>query len=359
MGFIDFDRLKAPPSYNEGRDTSLEGIDKGIENHSFDLSTRDAINTLNADKNDGDGKISGKTFASALDKLADGGQISREEYADMREYVLKNYANLSDDAKKLWDKFDTAYQKASGGDVGFGDQANDGKLRSDGVLSGDALKSLLKDVHTDPASGYTPPKQFDGIDKDGPYNTGTHKTPSWLDAPVSRDHETSGSKGASGSESSRGSSGSSEAGGSESSSGSSSAKGAHGAEGGSFEGMSWEMIFALIMDKIDNAEKMAKGKAKELANKMDANTQAIQSHGEATKAYDNDMKEWQKNGSKPADKPKEPDAAAAGQGTESMNRDMSELQSFLDNLNKLVNMLTNLQKNKHDTEMAVVRNLAG
>src|SRR6185369_4873790 len=95
----------------------------------------------------------------------------------------------SEDAKKLWDKFDTAYQAASGGDVSFGDKANDGKLRSDAVLSGDTLKNLMNDINHDRAAGYTPPKQFDGIDKDGPYNTGNKKPASWLDGPpITRDH---------------------------------------------------------------------------------------------------------------------------------------------------------------------------
>jgi hypothetical protein len=337
MGFIDFDRLKAPPSFNEGHDTSLEGMDKGIENHSFDLSTRDAINTLNADKNDGDGQISGKTFASALDKLTDGGQISREEYADMREYVLKNYANMSDDAKKLWDKFDTAYQKASGGDVGFGDKANDGKLRSDAVLSGETLKSLMKDIHTDRASGYKPPHEADGCETKGPHrgggqddagghvhhSNGTHQ-------PRAPRSENEGHASRSG-----GAGGASEA-----------------REAGAVSsGDSWEVIFAKLMANIDHKESALKARAEKLSNKMDRDT--------------DDGKAGGAGGSGGAEGGGSAEGAEGGGGAEgasSAKSDQTELamiQSDMQKLQQMTQMLTSLIKVTGEISMSVARNVGG
>lgn len=308
MGFIkpllgiDFDQFKKV-EHQEGRDNSLEGIKDGIHNHSYDLSTRDAIRMMNADAKDKDGKISGETMGKAIGKLADGGQISREEYADMREYVLKNWDNLSDDAKKLWDKLDTAYQKASKGDVGFGDAKNDGKLRSDAVLKGKELEGLLGDVKADPASK---PKRsiFEALQDavDAVKNEKDTKSEG-TGGPSPKSPEEARTGGTGGTKSST------------------KAGGADGAEGiGDVSGMSWEAIFQMILAKMAKKETELKGLAKATAEKIDG-------------------------------------AQADGKGTESLSQDLANIQGMLQKIKQMTEMVTNMSKTLHDTASAPIANL--
>jgi hypothetical protein len=304
----------APGSKAELRDGSNVGMDGGIHNHSFDLSTRDAINLMNQRKAEGK-PVTGDDMKAVIKNLADSGQITREEWMDLREYVTANYDSLSPEAKAAYDKLDTALQ-AGGNQVGWFDGKFDGKTRNDAVVKGTQLKTLLEDIDGKP-------KGKDSVDK--PETTG---------------HGTGGTGGA-------GTGGS--GGVKEPSSGPASGSSGTSKAGGPGAGAGWGEIIAYLMQLIDAKEKELKNDAMNLAGQIDGvNKKTNEANSEAAKGG---------GGAEGAG-----GAGGAGGGGQvaadkSLNAQLAEVQDNMKKLDQLTEMLTNLLNSTHQTTSKVIGNL--
>jgi hypothetical protein len=318
-----FDHV-AQGSNTEIRDNSNVGMDGGIENHSFDLSTRDAINLMNQRKAEGK-PITGDDMKAVIKNLADSGQITREEWMDLREYVTKNYDSLSPEAKATFDKLDTALQN-SGNQVGWKDGLMDGGTRFDAVIKGPELKTLLDSI-----DGKTPTKPKDSVDhgqttqgsSNGGSSSGTSSSSGNGGVKPPESGHTSGTSGASG--------------------------GGH--VGGPGAGASWGEIIAYLMQLIDAKEKDLKQAAMQTANDIDG----------LGKSETQDMKKAEGEGTAPAPtgsgqtnaKPTD----AAGEGKESLNAKLANIQDQMKKLDQLTEMMTNLLNSTHQTTSKVIGNI--
>jgi hypothetical protein len=303
-----FDHV-APGSKTEIRDNSNVGMDGGIENHSFDLSTRDAINLMNQRKAEGK-PVTGDDMKAVIKNLADSGQITREEWMDLREYVTKNYDSLSPEAKATFDKLDTALQTA-GNQVGWKDGLMDGGTRFDAVVKGPELKTLLDSI-----DGKTTSKPADTVDQ-GAQNT----------------HGTGGGGGNGGVKEP-------------------STAPASGAQGGVSSASGWGAIIAHLMSLIDAKEKELKEKAIGLSNQIDGITNDTnKANADAGKTAAPGATNGGGGGTQ----------AAGGGGqtaaTKSLNTELADVQDNMQKLKELTEMLTNLLKQTHETTSSVISNL--
>jgi predicted heme/steroid binding protein len=190
-----------------------------ISSHSYDRSVQDTLNEFNGIKNGG-GLVSGQALDKALSGLADYGQVTREEYMDLREWVGKNWDNLSAEAKAKWTAFDGAVQDASG--------APTWDNRAEIAISG---SSLTDAVRTAQAAGGESDNGSDGIHVEG----GNKRMPTPADVPAPQTDASSETS---------------------------------AVAGGDWANMSWEAIFMMIMEKIGEKEKELKGKAGAIAEKV-------------------------------------------------------------------------------------------
>ncbi len=214
-----------------------------IENHSYDVTTQDSLNLLNSRKDSGT-KVSADDMDQVIRNAGDLGQVTREEYMDLREWVTKNWESLSPEAKEKWHKMDAAMQKG-GGAPDWHDgivSAALGKSRHDVISSGGDLEALLKET-SGGKDGVGAPAAGGSTSGAGGAEAGSNT--SGVEPPANN-----ASSGAS--------------------------TGASGTASASSEGIgdSWEAILAYIMDKISKKEGALKAKAKGLADQIDADNKA-------------------------------------------------------------------------------------
>jgi hypothetical protein len=351
-----YDKLRledktAAGSNSEIRDNKNVGMEDGhVENHSFDLSTRDSLNLMNQRKAEGK-QVTGKDMDAVIKNAADSGQITREEWMDLREWVTANYDSLSPEAKAKFDKLDTAIQTA-GQPVGWFDGKHDGKTRNDAVIKGPELKTLIDDI------GGKGHGKADSVDHGGGsvdhghhhhHAQGAHHGNGGVKHP-------SQTEGGGGTQSAHGTGGS---------------EGAKGAKGlGISAGDSWEVIMAKIMEMIDKKEAVLKQRATEVAGRMDKETKrANEANGgtsegtdvETTKANEpNSGGGTERSGGTDSTTRTEGGAKAGGPQeaeTKSMNTELTEIQAEMDKLKQLTQLVTNLLKGNAETTMSVVRNV--
>ncbi len=209
------------------------------ENHSYDVSTQATLKKF--DKLAKDGKqIGGKDMDEAIANAADGGQITREEYMDLREWVEKNYDKLSPEARAKWDALDKKVQASSGEPTW--------NNRHEVVLSGKEVDELLAGIKGDKkeATGTTGTSSATSASDSG--SVSDPQPPSEADAP------------------------------------STSVKSSSGAVP-NYSGMSWDAILEDIMMRIGNKEKAAKKQIESVAKKID---------GKGGKETESDRQELQK-----------------------------------------------------------------
>jgi hypothetical protein len=312
-----YDRLRpddktAPGSKEEIRDGNNVGMEDGkIENHSYDLSARDAINLMQQRKAEGK-PVTGDDMKDIFKALADSGQITREEWMDLREYVTANYNNLSPEAKAAFDKFDTAIQD-KGNKVGWFDGKKDGATRADAVFKGADLKAFLDGLDA-------PAKKDDGVHPQtgggGGGVGGANGGGGGTNVKPPENHAPSGSDGPS------------------------KAPGAPGPNA------SWSEIIFYIMGLLNEKTKALKEKATALGKELGASKQkdAAAAKGETGGTTSTEGGA----GAKSAD----------GTGTtDDINTELLKVQDEVKKLDQMTEMLTNLLSSTHQTTSKIVGNI--